>query len=326
MLFIVPACFVIEYVLLMFSVPLQFAQTRFMLFRQAHANQQSTLVDVPCSKLVCSSVHVKFACTFMNNNFTANAFCAFFRQMTRDSAPADIWAIPPPFESGNFGRESQLGGGTRTPGTFSLKRSGSYPRTPDLKVSYSGHSSVLASTPAWRSDSGASNASLSRRKAPGSDLFPRKPGPWIPATKHRHAITGCAPNGLRLFGPAPSMLLSGDKKKQRDLALRQQLNRLQSDILDFETANMSANGFDHGPSKSMAALGAAHGRMNSDLREMQQVVEQRCASRWAPGLGRRRPGQNQMNRRALASSRAILTPLSEQVAPPSGSWDLPSDF
>jgi len=310
--------------LLFTLMPLQLTVLQCVLANQHALNLFQMYPEATASCPVLT--YVNFALEFITS--TANAFVrAFQTHMTRDSAVSDIWAIPPPFESGNFGKEPQLGGGgNRTPGNSSLKRSGSYPRTPDLKVSYSGHSSVLASTPVWRSESGASNASLSRRKAPGSDLFPRKPGPWIPATKHRHAITGCAPNGLRLFGPAPSMLLSNDKKKQRDLALQQQLNRLQSDILDFEAANMSANGFDHGPSKSMAALAAAHGRMNSDLREMQQIVEQRCASRWAPGLGRRKPGQNQVNRRALASSRAILTPLSEQAALPSGTWDLPPDF
>jgi hypothetical protein len=249
--------------------------------------------------------------------------------MTRDASdPSDIWAIPPPFDTGEFGKLPLIGNGHRAPSNSSMKRSGAPARTPDLKVTYSGHSSMLASTPAWRFESEASDASLSRRKPAGSVLFPRKLGPWIPATKHRHAVTGCAPNGLRLFDPAPSLLLSNGKKKQRDKELQRQLVRLQADVRNFEAANMSANAFDHGSSKSMAALGAAHGRMNSDLREMQQVVQQRCESRWAPGLGRRKPEQQRNPRHALAGSRAMLAPLPQAAyaAAPTDPWNLPPDF
>ena len=207
-----------------------------------------------------------------------------------------LWAIPPPFET----KLPEL-----RPSSMKRAGPGRSQRTPDLRVSYDGHHSMLMSTPAWDGTSGDGRTRLNRRKVP--EMFPQKEGAWYPATKHKHTLAGCAPNGMRLFAPAPSLLLSKSKKKGRDSELKRTMQRLKGEISDFETANMSANGFDHGSSKSIAALTAAHGRMVADLREMQQVVEGRCASRWEPGLGRRRP------RLANNGSRVVLDPISSPI-------------
>ena len=146
-------------------------------------------------------------------------------------------------------------------------------------VSYDGgHESMLANTPP------------TRKNLPSLEKLPA----WMPATKHRHAVTGCAPNGLRLFSPPPSLLLSSRMKKSRDAQLTRKLEGLKSEITSFENTHLrratdsatshksfggQASGVD-----SLENISLAHGRMMSDLREMEQVVTKRCQSRWEPGL------------------------------------------
>ena len=190
-----------------------------------------------------------------------------------------LWSIPPPFETDSFG-----GPQTRAPSS-SLKRSGGR-SSAGLKVRYSAQQAAVA--PAYDLDDESTRVDGRLPRLSAVHMFPKKEAPWIPATKHRHSYSGCAPNGLRLFDPAPSLLLSRKKKLSRDQGLQHQLTRLKEEISTFEASNLSLTSAEGGSnSKSLSALTAAHGRMVQDLREMQQVVELRCASRWDPGLGRR---------------------------------------
>ena len=207
--------------------------------------------------------------------------------LTRTSAVTEktsMWSIPPPFSSliaGNLSQQQQrqqMRGIIRTPMSTNPNESARH-------VSYDGgHESMLANTPP------------TRKNLPSLEKLPA----WMPATKHRHAVTGCAPNGLRLFSPPPSLLLSSRMKKSRDAQLTRKLEGLKSEITSFENTHLrratdnatshksfggQASGVD-----SLENISLAHGRMMSDLREMEQVVTKRCQSRWEPGLGRRRRG------------------------------------
>jgi hypothetical protein len=171
------------------------------------------------------------------------------------------------------------------------------PERDGLSVTYSGHNSMLASTPPW---SFADEGRHRTQAPPQDDRFPKKEGPWMPATKHEHQWSGCAPNGMRLFGPAPSILLSKDKKKTRDQGLRKKLTKLSSEINDFESSNITGHR-DHNGGKSLVDITAAHGRLVSEMRELQQVADLRCASRWEPGLGRRQDARAAHGRRVLGA-------------------------
>ena len=143
---------------------------------------------------------------------------------------------------------------------------------------------------------------------------------WLPATKHVHAITNCAPNGMRLFSPPPSLLLGRQSKKQRDMALRGNLKVLKDELANFEHTYLLSGG--PSPSlPSLTAISARHGRLMSDLREMEQVTTKRCESRWVPGLGRRK--QKQQRRRwngddklpSLDGFKPVLPPMEETPGP-----------
>jgi hypothetical protein len=194
-----------------------------------------------------------------------------------------IWSIPPPFETDSFGTGSLPQIQNRA--SSSMKK-GSGRSSAGLKVRYSSHQAAMSVYPAEEDDIFMMGGRQPRMGTGHLDQFPKKEAPWIPATKHRHAYKGCAPNGMRLFEPAPSLLLSRKKKMARDQGLKHQLVRLKDEISTFEASNLSMTS-EGGNSKSLSALTAAHGRMVQDLREMQQVVDNRCASRWEPGLGRR---------------------------------------
>mmetsp|Transcript_30347 Transcript_30347/g.61797 ORF Transcript_30347/g.61797 Transcript_30347/m.61797 type:complete len:230 (-) Transcript_30347:356-1045(-) len=206
----------------------------------------------------------------------------------------NLWAIPPPFDTSSDGQKSSSpssgSSSTKLPQirvlTSSMRKERLGQSNRDgLKVSYSGHTSMLANTPPLLFKNVEDGGERRRTQLKRGDRFPNKEGPWMPATKHAHQWSGCAPNGMRLFGPAPSALLSKDKKERRDKGLRQKLTKLHSELNDFESSNISSH---HGSGgKSLMEMTAAHGRLSSDLRELQQVADLRCASRWEPGLGRR---------------------------------------
>ncbi len=66
--------------------------------------------------------------------------------------------------------------------------------------------------------------------------------------------------------------------------------------------------------KSLEAVTAEHGRLVSDLREMQCVVESRCRSRWEPGLGRRRHRAAAGAAGGATGGRGFLDPIASMGA------------
>jgi hypothetical protein len=188
---------------------------------------------------------------------------------------AELWSIPPPMESEHWNGEfPRLRFGTSALRTSSLKRVEGFPTR---RVHYS-NQEKFQTKKKWVVQEDNSSVRT-------NDHFETKTGPWMPATKHPHAYKGCAPNGMRLFDPPPSLLLSKEKKKQRDEALVSNLRKIESELHEYEASNSSIM---DGYSKSLDAVTLAHGRLVRDVREMREIADLRCASRWEPGLGRRK--------------------------------------
>ena len=122
---------------------------------------------------------------------------------------------------------------------------------------------------------------------------------------------------MRLFEPPPSLLLSNRQKKHRDRVLQGKLRKLKDELASFETQHLRRGGEGEGggvgigrDQTSLTNAMASHGRMMSDLREMESVVERRCQSRWAPGLGRRR---NNNLPTMMDNFKPVLAPMEESL-------------
>jgi hypothetical protein len=102
---------------------------------------------------------------------------------------------------------------------------------------------------------------------------------WIPSTRHDHSIQNCAPNGFRLFGPAPSALLPRDVKRKRDITLHSKLERMRRDAREEYQKAVDSQ-------VSLIKVAEVRGRLQRDLAEIQQVADSRRASVWEPCLGR----------------------------------------
>lgn len=108
---------------------------------------------------------------------------------------------------------------------------------------------------------------------------PKKPSApaWLPSTKHEHALTGCAPNGLRLFPEPPSYLLPKSGKYNRDKQLRERVAQIRQEIDAFDKQQRNSP-----TSYSFLATSEARGKLCRDFFEIERVATVRCASRWAP--------------------------------------------
>jgi hypothetical protein len=190
-----------------------------------------------------------------------------------NSSSKDIWAIPPPFYT-SFPPINQQQSAMKM-----------YSRSQSFDKHVTIDDTNVSPTPPAPEIEKYSFQVRSRNHYNSKRAMTINTERWMPATKHNHGYHGCAPNGMRLFDAAPSLLLSKTKKLNRDEQLRTQLRRLKNDIKTFEESGGRQGKFEE--VKSLAALAATKGKMVAEVREMEQVTNLRCASRWEPALGRR---------------------------------------
>ena len=208
--------------------------------------------------------------------------------------PESVWAMPPPFATNNYKAPKNSNSGLiRVMSKSALRNRDSTRSSAGLRVRYSngGLVSKMPYMPSpMRKQSDDEDDDFDEVEVADYDYGEIMPPrsvkakmPWMPATKHPHRLTGCAPNGMRLFEQPSSKTLSKQAKRARDQILVSNLTKIKQEIAAFESDTSSS--LDAG--RSLLQLGMEHGKLVQDMRIMQKETEERCKSRWEPGLGRR---------------------------------------
>mmetsp|Transcript_25765 Transcript_25765/g.33536 ORF Transcript_25765/g.33536 Transcript_25765/m.33536 type:complete len:120 (-) Transcript_25765:603-962(-) len=113
----------------------------------------------------------------------------------------NLWSIPPPFLTST---------GSSLPPITNRESSRSQRR-----VSISEHVQYqIQTSPIKNPKKKKETFQMTCQRENNRKALSRNQEHWMPATKHTHSVSGCAPNGMRLFDRAPSLLLSKTKKNK----------------------------------------------------------------------------------------------------------------